>query len=118
MTIIETLTDRLKRRSFFRPWLDNSKNGDREFYTLDHIKFCLRVCALEDGDPYQRMLNEFIRDTTELWSALLDGRINDSQDEVIERLVLRICDLNEQRGVETHQNTLRLAPSYNTEGNL
>ena len=111
---IKTLASKLKRRSFFRPWLDNTKSGSCEFYTIEHVEFCLAagIGELKDDDPYRQMLNEFIQDTTRLWAALLDGSLNDNQDELIESLIFAIVTKDENSGRETHPNIVRHSPSY------
>lgn len=80
--------------------------------TASHVEMMLNACTLEDGDPFQKEYNEFVRNTRVLWTALLDGTINDNRDDIIGRLVFHIQTSNENAGKPTHMNTLRLHPAY------
>lgn len=86
-------------------------------YNAEKLETLCGLCKIPDApkqqsDPWQGEINEFLRDTLELWTALLEGDINDTRDAVIERLVLHIQTRNENAGKPTHLNTLRVLPAY------
>ena len=71
-------------------------------YTIEQVESLLSNCSLPDGDPYQEVLDIFIRDTCTLWAALLDGSLlNQNQDELIEKLVFTIVTKDEYIGHRT-----------------
>jgi len=80
--------------------------------TADHVNMMLGNFRAEDNDPFKGEVDLFVRNTRELWTALLDGTINDNRDDIIGRLVFHIQTSNENAGKPTHMNTLRLHPAY------